>query len=58
MSVPGFVEVLVWTWLIGRPGNVVKGSKGKKCYFSIFTHALDIALVNAHAIYNLMHESK
>ena len=32
------------------------GIKSKKWYFSIFTHALDVALVNAHAIYNLMHE--
>ena len=29
------------------------GIKSKKWYFSICTHALDVALVNAHTIYNL-----
>ena len=33
VSVSGFVEVLVWTWLIGRPGNIVKGSKAKNGIF-------------------------
>ena len=32
------------------------GIKSKKWYFSICTHALDVALVNAHTIYNLMRE--
>ena len=33
------------------------GIKSKKWYFSIFTHALDVALVNVHAIYNMIHGS-
>ena len=32
------------------------GIKSKKWYFLIFTHPLDVSVVNAHAIYNLMHE--
>ena len=36
--------------------NYRVGIKSKKWYFSIFTHALNVALVNADAIYSLMHE--
>ena len=32
------------------------GIKSKKWYFSIFTHALDVAMVNVHTIFNLMHD--
>ena len=41
--------------LIGKLRSIVFELKVKTWYYSIFTHTLDVALVNAHTIYNLIH---